>query len=102
MLLGRGVGMVFLPVRSIDPLIEIRIRLFYKTDILVYPSVADVALVLGLYPAKPGPGAPIDRAHVQIIADTHHPDDHWFSQCAIGSDGCNLQLFRFSYLIKLF
>lgn len=53
-----------------------------------------------LHAAEPASLAPIGTPDIEVIAQTHHPDDRFPGKCAIASKSGNLQFFCCSDLVE--
>jgi len=67
----------------LDPVVERRIGVDDKADVLLHASGADAALSTSLGAAEPGSGTSIHGPHVQLVALANNPHCHRIAQAAI-------------------
>ena len=97
---ARGVPSVLLPVRLVDPSLEVGVGLDER-DVLLNATRSDPALVASLGTVEPVGCAPVHRPDVEVVVDPHHPDRPLASQHPVGSERRDLQLVRSLDLLEL-
>src|SRR5207245_353681 len=89
---ARGVSAVLGAVGGVD-LVAYVVRLD-EQDVLLDIARVDVCFVPVLGAAEPGRGASVDGSDVEVVAVADDPDRHGVPQCAVASDGREVQLIR--------
>src|SRR6185436_15048585 len=95
-----GIPTILCCIGSVNLIVDIRIGYFHKGDIFYNTASSDLTLIARLHTTEPCGCASIHRADIKFITDAHDPDNDRLSQCAIASEGSDLQLLCGFYLFE--